>query len=236
MPPKSQKQKQKQTVIVNIGDKIVRRRRRKRVGKAKPRPPDAGQAPRPQFVQTLYPVVNPIQSEQLQFNLSNINKQLQTLQDKQLNATANLMSGRAAIQRAESEQAQVPGLGTPEAEFFDPLPEQPAQPTRGRDPVQKKRLVRADPPELAPPKPPPSPVAPPASSPSPLAERSGSKPRKPRSDKGTARGPLLRTASKEAIARGSRIAFLAPGYTSAAPNPFGIDEEQFLTAKTQKRP
>lgn len=122
-----QKQKQKQTVIVNIGDKVVRRRRRKRVGKAKPRPPDAPQAPRPQFVQTLYPVVNPIQSEQLQFNLANINKQLQTLQDKQLNATANLMSGRAAIQRAEDEQAQVPELGTPESEseFFDPLFDEP---------------------------------------------------------------------------------------------------------------
>lgn len=198
-----QKQKQKQTVIVNIGDKVARRRRRKRVGKAKPRPPDAPQAPRPQFVQTLYPVSNPIQSEQLQFNLANINKQLQTLQDKQLNATANLMSGIKAIEREEKTLVEMETQSKPA----------PA-PARGRDETKRKKkiIIREPVADLAPPKPPPSPVAPPESSPSPLAPRGRSSSRKVRTDRGVSRGPSLKTAMRDAQARGSSLVSLNPDF------------------------
>jgi len=103
-----QKQKQKQTVIVNIGDKVIKRKRKRRKApRAPPRGPPAyrGGPPPPPFVQqTIYPTANLAKIDEVQFQLNSVVDQLKNLQDKQLHKTANLMAGRKAEERALEEK------------------------------------------------------------------------------------------------------------------------------------
>jgi hypothetical protein len=144
------KQSQSQKVIVNIGSTVAKRKSRKRATKPKPKPKAKPKSkakpkqrsgaqsmgtqpiqPQPQFTQTLYPVVNPIQSEQLNFNLASLTKHLQTLEDKQKNATAPLMirqPSNESIFDTPPDDDQVLPLGPPSiktamtrAQSFDSL-------------------------------------------------------------------------------------------------------------------
>ena len=124
MPPKStQKQKQKQTVIVNIGDRIVKRKRRKPRKKAAP----SGSLPPPppsnDFARVIYQAQAMRPPDNLAVQLNAVTKQLEELQNKQLHKTGNLMAAAAAIARAEGEQGSVLG------EVPDPAPA-PASPAK----------------------------------------------------------------------------------------------------------
>ena len=82
MPPKQQ-QKQKQTVIVNIGDKVVKRKRKR---KAKPRRKapsvesiayqEAVQGGLPLFIRTQMPTASNVQTDKVLFQLADVTKQL----------------------------------------------------------------------------------------------------------------------------------------------------------------
>ena len=112
MPPKStQKQKQKQTVIVNIGDRIVKRKRRKPRKKAEASAPSGSFPPPPppanDFARVIYQAQAMRPPDNLAVQLNAVTKQLEELQNKQLNRTGNLMAAAAAIARAEGEQGSV---------------------------------------------------------------------------------------------------------------------------------
>ena len=124
MPPKQQ-QKQKQTVIVNIGDKIVKRKRKR---KAKPRRKapssvesiayqEAIQGELPLFIRTQMPTASNVQTDKVLFQLADVTKQLNQLQERQRHATGNLMAGQRAAEREEQQAEQplstVPELGAP---------------------------------------------------------------------------------------------------------------------------
>ena len=97
-----QKQKQKQTVIVNIGDKVVKRKRKgKPRKKAVPGPPRLPPAPPPSqdFARVIYQAQAMRPDENLAVQLNSVAKQLQTLKDKQDHSTANLMAGEEASKR-----------------------------------------------------------------------------------------------------------------------------------------
>ena len=125
MPPKStQKQKQKQTVIVNIGDRIVKRKRRKARKKAAPStslPPPP--PPSNDFARVIYQAQAMRPPDNLAVQLNAVTKQLEELQNKQLNRTGNLMAAAAAIARAEGEQGAVLGEVPPP----EPAPPAPAK-------------------------------------------------------------------------------------------------------------
>ena len=126
MPPKStQKQKQKQTVIVNIGDRIVKRKRRKPRKKAAP----SGSLPPPppsnDFARVIYQAQAMRPPDNLAVQLNAVTKQLEELQNKQLHKTGNLMAAAAAIARAEGEQGSV--LGDVPAPEPAPAPASPAK-------------------------------------------------------------------------------------------------------------
>ena len=222
MPPKkkpkvkkprvSQKQKQSQKVVVNIGTDLIKKKRTyTRRPKARqttqypPPPPDSG------FVRVIYPVVNNLQQDEIRVQLNSVTKQLSDLQEKALNRTGNLMSGIRAMER----EAEIPtALGEPEEQQKPILgqTESSPEPKRGRT-KQKKRLeiveklpVATQPPLTAI----PNVVSQPILGMS-AEQRSTSQPRKSRSDKGKSRGPLLRTASQEAIARGYGLVAIPAG-------------------------
>ena len=107
-----QKQKQKQTVIVNIGDKVVRRKRKRRPRKKSsvPPPPPPSPFPPPQhdFAKVIFQAQpTPLRAEEnLALQLNSVTQQLQTLQDKQDHATANLMASLMAQNRDEQARAE----------------------------------------------------------------------------------------------------------------------------------
>ena len=133
MPPK-QEQKQKQTVIVNIGDKVVKRKR-KRKTKPKKKPTvqsiayqEAIQGGLPPFIRTQMPTANNVQTDRVLFQLADVTKQLDQLQERQKHATGNLMAGQAAIARQEAEQGSVVQSAAPELK--PPPPPAVAKPKR----------------------------------------------------------------------------------------------------------
>ena len=203
MPPKeSQTQKQKQTVIVNIGDKVVKKKRKRKPRKkaaprAPPPPPPSPFAPQ-DFARVIFQPQPPLRpDDNLAVQLNSVTKQLNELQEKQKNRTGNLMAGQKAMER-EAEQP----MATEE--------EKPPPPKQ-----RKKKLVIVE--TLSPPV---------VETVAPAAEpelRSVSRGRKSRSDKGVARGQLLRTASQEAIKRGARLATLLP--TPTAPEGEELGEQ-----------
>lgn len=109
-----QKQKQKQTVIVNIGDKVIRRKRKRRPKKrlsAPPPPPSSPFPPPPpqhDFAKVIFQAQpTPLRAEEnLALQLNSVTQQLQTLQDKQDHATANLMASLMAQNRDEQARAE----------------------------------------------------------------------------------------------------------------------------------
>ena len=129
MPPKeSQTQKQKQTVIVNIGDKVVKKKRKRKPRKkaaprAPPPPPPSPFAPQ-DFARVIFQPQPPLRpDDNLAVQLNSVTKQLNELQEKQKNRTGNLMSGQKAMER-EAQQ-----LGDPESEP-EPQPAPPATPSK----------------------------------------------------------------------------------------------------------
>ena len=203
MPPKeSQTQKQKQTVIVNIGDKVVKKKRKRKPRKkaaprAPPPPPPSPFAPQ-DFARVIFQPQPPLRpDDNLAVQLNSVTKQLNELQEKQKNRTGNLMAGQRAMER----KAEQP-MATEE--------EKPPPPKQ-----RKKKLVIVE--TLSPPV---------VETVAPAAEpelRSVSRGRKSRSDKGVPRGQLLRTASQEAIKRGARLATLLP--TPTAPEGEELGEQ-----------
>ena len=120
MPPK-QEQKQKQTVIVNIGDKVVKKRKRKQKPKKRKASTvqsiayqEAIQGGLPPFIRTQMPTANNVQTDKVLFQLADVTKQLDQLQERQKHATGNLMAGQAAIAREEAEQGSVVQSAAPE--------------------------------------------------------------------------------------------------------------------------
>lgn len=129
MPPKeSQTQKQKQTVIVNIGDKVVKKKRKRKPRKkaaprAPPPPPPSPFAPQ-DFARVIFQPQPPLRpDDNLAVQLNAVTKQLNELQEKQKNRTGNLMAGQKAMER-EAQQ-----LGDPEPEP-EPQPAPPATPSK----------------------------------------------------------------------------------------------------------
>ena len=129
MPPKeSQTQKQKQTVIVNIGDKVVKKKRKRKPRKkaaprAPPPPPPSPFAPQ-DFARVIFQPQPPLRpDDNLAVQLNSVTKQLNELQEKQKNRTGNLMAGQRAVER-EAQQ-----LGDPEPDP-DPQPAPPATPSK----------------------------------------------------------------------------------------------------------
>lgn len=108
-----QKQKQKQTVIVNIGSVVGKKRKRKprkkkASGGSSRMPPPPPPTPFTDLRQVLYPPQPPMRvDDNLAVQLNSVTKQLQDLQDKQQNRTANLMAGARAIAREEGAQGAV---------------------------------------------------------------------------------------------------------------------------------
>lgn len=195
MPPK-QSQKQKQTVIVNIGSRVVKKRKRKprkkkASGGSSRMPPPPPPTPPTDLRQVLYPPQPPMRvDDNLAVQLNSVTKQLQDLQDKQQNRTANLMAGARAIAREEGAQGSV----MEEQEL--PLAEPKAKAKR-----KSKLKVVEQPEPVASPRPvsQPEPVA--SLSPEPSVSRG----RKTRSDKGKSRGQLMRSASQEALRHGHKL-------------------------------
>ena len=111
-----QKQKQKQTVIVNIGDKIIRRKRkrkpRKKAGPSAPQYPPPAPPPSQDFARVIYQAQAIRPQDNLAVQLNSVTKQLQELEARQLHSTGNLMAGQAAIARQEGEQGYVAGNTT----------------------------------------------------------------------------------------------------------------------------
>jgi len=137
MPPKeSQTQKQKQTVIVNIGDKVVKKKRKRKPRKkaaprAPPPPPPSPYFPQ-DFARVIFQPQPPLRpDDNLAVQLNSVTKQLNELQEKQKNRTGNLMAGQRAVER-EAQQ-----LGDPESE---PEP-QPAPATPSKKGRRKKEEV-----------------------------------------------------------------------------------------------
>ena len=133
MPPK-QEQKQKQTVIVNIGDKVVKRKR-KRKTKPKKKPTvqsiayqEAVQGGLPPFIRTQMPTASNVQTDKVLFQLADVTSQLNQLQERQKHATGNLMAGQAAIAREEGAQGSVVQPAAPELK--PPPPPAVAKPKR----------------------------------------------------------------------------------------------------------
>ena len=119
MPPK-QEQTQKQTVVINLGDKVIKKRKRK----AKPKKrkastvqsiayQEAVQGGLPPFIRTQMPTASNVQTDKVLFQLADVTKQLDQLQERQKHATGNL-SGQAAIARQEAEQGSVVQSSAPE--------------------------------------------------------------------------------------------------------------------------
>jgi hypothetical protein len=192
MPPK-QSQKQKQTVIVNIGSSVVKKRKRKpRKKKASggssrmPPPPPPPPTPFNDLRQVLYPPQPPMRADDnLAVQLNSVTKQLQDLQDKQQNRTANLMAGARAIAREEGAQGSV----MEETEM--PLAEPKAKAKR-----KAKLRVVEQPEPVASPRPVSQPELPASLSPEPSVRRGRSgerdEPRQPKLNKdGTPRKPRI---------------------------------------------
>ena len=142
MPPKStQKQKQKQTVIVNIGDKLLvkkrKRKPRKKAASSMPQPPPP--PPANDFARVIYQAQAMRPPDNLAVQLNSVTKQLEELQNKQLNKTGNLMAAAAAIARAEGEQGSVLGEA-PAPETPAPAPATPAK--KGRR--SKAEVIEAE--------------------------------------------------------------------------------------------
>ena len=121
-----QKQKQKQTVIVNIGSVVGKKRKRKprkkkASGGSSRMPPPPPPTPFTDLRQVLYPPQPPMRvDDNLAVQLNSVTKQLQDLQDKQQNRTANLMAGARAIAREEGAQGAV--METQELPLTEPKP------------------------------------------------------------------------------------------------------------------
>lgn len=137
MPPKeSQKQKQKQTVIVNIGDKVVKKKRKRKPRKkaaprAPPPPPPSPFAPQ-DFARVIFQPQPPLRpDDNLAVQLNAVTKQLNELQEKQKNRTGNLMAGQKAMER-EAQQ------------FGDPEPEPEPQPAPPATPSKKGRRKKEE--------------------------------------------------------------------------------------------
>ena len=122
MPPK-QEQTQKQTVVINLGDKVVKKRKRKTKPKTKPKKKpkvqsiayqEAVQGGLPPFIRTQMPTASNVQTDRVLFQLADVTKQLETLQERQKHATGNLMAGQAAIAREEGAQGSVVQSAAPE--------------------------------------------------------------------------------------------------------------------------
>lgn len=204
-----QKQKQKQTVIVNIGSVVGKKRKRKpRKKKASggssrmPPPPPPPPTPFTDLRQVLYPPQPPMRvDDNLAVQLNSVTKQLQDLQDKQQNRTANLMAGARAIAREEGAQGAV--MESQEL----PLAEPKAKAKR-----KAKLKVVEQPEPVASPRPvsQPEPVA----SLSPVGAQRGRSqgpklnkdgtPRKPRSDKDKPRGSSAGDA-RRALEAGKKL-------------------------------
>ena len=151
-----QKQKQKQTVIVNIGDKVIKRKRKRRKAPPRGQPAYRGGPPPPPFVQqTIYPTANLAKIDEVQFQLNSVVDQLKNIQNRQLHRTANLMAGVRAIERAEGEEGQIAFERVPEARVVGftraisapPVlekPPPPPPPERGRSKEKRKRATKAE--------------------------------------------------------------------------------------------
>ena len=178
MPPK-QSQKQKQTVIVNIGSRVVKKRKRKprkkkASGGSSRMPPPPPPTPPTDLRQVLYPPQPPMRvDDNLAVQLNSVTKQLQDLQDKQQNRTANLMAGARAIAREEGAQGSV--MEEQELPLAEPKPKA----------KRKAKLKVVEQPE---PVASPRPVSQPEPTTSLSPEPSVSRGRKTRSDKGKSRG------------------------------------------------
>ena len=157
-----ERQKQKQTVIVNIGDKVVKRKRkRKPRKKAVPGPPRLPPAPPPSqdFARVIYQAQAMRPDENLAVQLNSVAKQLQTLKDKQDHSTANLMAGEQAIARdkkAPEQTDEATQTKTDEESQLDRFMElaQIAESTakadiRGRDKRARSQPPRTQPPQVA---------------------------------------------------------------------------------------
>jgi transcription-repair coupling factor (superfamily II helicase) len=120
MPPKTkQTQKQLQTVIVNIASAAIKKKR-KRKSRAKPKTKsnlagsksnlagsvqtiarqEAIQGGLPPFIRTQMPVASNIKTDEIIFQLGDVSRQLQNLQQKQQNSTGSLMATEIAKQEA----------------------------------------------------------------------------------------------------------------------------------------
>lgn len=193
-----QKQKQKQTVIVNIGSVVGKKRKRKpRKKKASggssrmPPPPPPPPTPFTDLRQVLYPPQPPMRvDDNLAVQLNSVTKQLQDLQDKQQNRTANLMAGARAIAREEGAQGAV--MESQELPLSEPK-------AKAKRKAKLKVVEQPEPVASLSPVARPEPVA--SLSPEPSVSRG----RKSRSDKGKPRGPTMRTASREALKHGHKL-------------------------------
>ena len=85
-------------------------------------PPPGPPPPPMDFARVLYPPQPPLRADDnLAVQLNSVAKQLQDLQDKQQNRTANLMAGAQAIAREEGAQGSVLEEVAPQQEEESPL-------------------------------------------------------------------------------------------------------------------
>lgn len=116
-----ERQKQKQTVIVNIGDKIIRRKRkrkpRKKTAASAPPPPPPTPFPQQDFARVIYQAQAMKPQDNLAVQLNAVTKQLQELEDRQQHRTGNLMAAQQAIAREEGAQGFVGQTQTDEPQM-----------------------------------------------------------------------------------------------------------------------
>jgi hypothetical protein len=116
-----ERQKQKQTVIVNIGDKIVKRKRkrkpRKKAGPSAPQYPPPAPPPSQDFARVIYQAQAMKPQDNLAVQLNAVTKQLQELEEKQKHRTGNLMAAQQAIAREEGAQGFVGQTQTDEPQM-----------------------------------------------------------------------------------------------------------------------
>ena len=200
----TQKQKQKQSVVVNVNMSKPATRRRTLAKKTH------DNRPLPSTPQA-YGI--PVQ-QSLQPSLNNITEYLKQKEGQENNRHVNIMAAMKAIERNEGTQGTITqaetGAGTStQAPSAKPAVVKPS-PVSKPPPVEKSTIQHPTileffggkglPEKLRP--------APPKRSPAP---RQG-----PRKDKGILRGPLLKTAAKDAIAQGATLVSLKKPIEKAA--------------------